>query len=62
MNHARRKRIQEAIEILEECEAEEREAFERTPDSLADSAPNLQREENADTLQEALDLLRPLVE
>lgn len=61
MNNQRRARLAEAaalisqaLEILTELEAEEREAFEALPEGLAASDRGQKLEENADSLNDAI--------
>ena len=60
MNKDRRKRIQEAIEILEAVKDEEEEVRENVPENLYYSVKAEQMEENVDAIENALDYLRDI--
>lgn len=54
MNNERRKKIEQALDLLREAAEEEREAFENLPDSLRDGERGQKMEEAADALDEAV--------
>ena len=60
MNQKQRDKLSEIINELEFMEMEEREKYENAPESLQDSDKVLKFEENADGLQEIIDLLQEM--
>jgi len=61
MNQEQRKRIFDIIENLDYIANEEREKYENAPEGLMDTDKFLQFEENADRIQEAIDILEEVV-
>lgn len=62
MNAARRVRLQAVVDQVSALAAEEREAFEGTPESLQATEAAQARESAADDLEEALQLLQGVLE
>ena len=60
MNQDRRKRIQEAIEILEAVKEEEEEVRENVPENLYYSERAEQMEENVNAIEEAIGYLEEI--
>ena len=58
MNQKQREVISDIIAKLEDVESEEREKRENAPENLYDSEKYERMEELADTISEAIDLLR----
>ena len=61
MNQARRKQIQQAIDILEDVACLEQEAYDNMPEGLQDSEKGDGMQEGLDNLDEAKGLLEDMV-
>ncbi|MCK5018124.1 MAG: hypothetical protein KAS32_13790 [Candidatus Peribacteraceae bacterium] len=57
MNNEQRDKLSEIIDTLTDMESEEREKFDNAPEGLEDTERVLKFEENADSIQEAIDAL-----
>ena len=62
MNKQQRAILERIIGELEQIQEEEQEKYDNAPEGLADTDRVLQFEENADNLQEAIDILNDVVE
>jgi hypothetical protein len=62
MNKEQRKEISKITYTLEEMAYDEQEKYDMAPENLQDTDRVLKFEENADTLQEAIDVLTELLE
>lgn len=61
MNKEQRKRLQNALDILTEIQEEEQEKYDNAPEGLQDTDRVLKFEEDADKLQEAVDLVNEVM-
>jgi len=62
MNKEQRKRLQNALDILTEIQEEEQEKYDNAPEGLQDTDRVLKFEEDAEKLQEAVDLVNEVME
>jgi len=62
MNKAQRKRLQDALDILTSIQEEEQEKYDNMYEYFPDSEQTEKLQENADTLQEAVDLIEQVME
>jgi hypothetical protein len=62
MNKQQRKIINDVIEKLDKIAYEEREKYENAPEGLQDTDRVLKFEEDADRIQEAIDILLEILE
>ena len=60
MNSSRRKKLNEAYNLISEVAEQEREAFDNLPESIQDSEKGETIYDNAEALDEILDSLREL--
>jgi hypothetical protein len=61
MNKSRRKKIEQALDLLREAAEEERDAFDNLPDSLRDAERGQKMEEAADALDEVVSSLEEVL-
>jgi hypothetical protein len=62
MNNEQRKKLQEAMDILTEIQEQEQEKYDNAPESLQETERVQKYQEDADSLQEAIDALSNVVE
>ena len=61
MNKRQREKIEEMIAELEQIQEEEQEKYDNAPEGLEDTDRVLRFQENADNLQEAIDILQEVI-
>jgi hypothetical protein len=62
MNQKQRDRLQEAVDILAEIQTQEQEKYDNAPESLQDTDKTQKFSDNADKLQEAIDMVNEVLE
>lgn len=62
MNDKQRKRLQEALDILTEIQEQEQEKYDNAPENLMYTEKFEKFQETADSLQEAIDIIQPIIE
>jgi len=62
MNNKQREKIRKIIEQLEKIQEEEQEKYDNAPEGLQDTDRVYLFQENADSLQEVIDILTDVVE
>jgi len=62
MNQAQRDRLQQALDILTAVQEEEQEKYDNAPEGLQDTERVEKFSEDADSLQEAIDLIDTIME
>ena len=61
MNKDQKKILQEALDILTEIQEEEQEKYDNAPESLQDTDRVNKFQEDAENLQEAIDIVQSIV-
>jgi len=62
MNQEQRKKLQEALDILTEIQEQEQEKYDNSPESLQDTDRVNKYQDDADTLQEAIDSIQGVLD
>jgi hypothetical protein len=62
MNQEQRKRLQDALDILTEIQEQEQEKYDNAPEGLQDTDRVNKFQEDADELQEAIDIITAILE
>jgi len=62
MNQEQRKKLQEALDILTEIQEQEQEKYDNSPESLQDTDRVNKYQDDADTLQEAIDTIQGVLD
>ena len=62
MNKDQKKILQEALDILTEIQEEEQEKYDNAPESLQDTDRVNKFQEDAENLQEAIDIVQSIIE
>jgi len=62
MNQEQRKKLQEALDILTEIQEQEQEKYDNSPESLQDTDRVNKYQDDADSLQEAIDTIQGVLD
>lgn len=62
MNQEQRKKLQIAMDILTEIQEQEQEKYDNAPENLQYSEKFEKFQETAESLQEAIDIIQPIIE
>jgi soluble cytochrome b562 len=62
MNQEQRKKLQGALDILTEIQEQEQEKYDNAPEGLQDTDRMNKFQEDADELQEAIDIIQSILE
>lgn len=62
MNKEQRKKLQNALDILTEIKEQEQEKFDNAPDGLQDTDRVQKFSDDADNLQEAVDIIQEIMD
>jgi predicted RNase H-like HicB family nuclease len=62
MNKKQREKLQEALDILTEIQEQEQEKYDNSPESLQDTDRVNKYQDDADTLQEAIDSIQGVLD